>query len=89
MNPFRRSTLALALMAMSLLSVSVACKREDPQIRELTQKAAEADKTSQQLNQVGSDQQKKLAQAGVNDVKPIAETLQLTEEQKKALEERI
>ncbi len=89
MNPFRRSTLALALMAMSLLSVSVACKREDPQIRELTQKAAEADKTSQQLNQVGSDQQKKLAQAGVNDVKPNAETLQLTEEQKKALEERI
>ncbi len=89
MNPFRRSTLALALMAASLLMVSTACKREDPQIRELTQKAAEADKASQQINQAGSDQQKKLAQAGVNDVKPNAETLQLTDDQKKALEERI
>jgi hypothetical protein len=89
MNPFRRSTLALALMAASLLMVSTACKREDPQIRELTQKAAEADKASQQLNQAGSEQQKKLAQAGVNDVKPNAETLQLSDEQKKALEERI
>ena len=89
MNPFRRSTLALVLLAASLLTVSTACKREDPQIRELTQKAAEADKASQQINQVGGEQQKKLAQAGVNDVKPNAETLQLTEEQKKALEERI
>jgi predicted nuclease with TOPRIM domain len=89
MNPFRRSTLALALLAASLLMVSTACKREDPQIRELTQKAAEADKTRQQLNQAGSDEQKKLAQAGVNDIKPNTETLQLTDEQKKALEERI
>jgi hypothetical protein len=89
MNPFRRSTLALALMAASLLTVSTACKREDPQIRELTEKAAQADKASQQLNQAGSDQQKKLTQAGVNDVKPNAETLQLTDDQKKALEERI
>jgi predicted nuclease with TOPRIM domain len=89
MNPFRRSTLALVLMAASLMMVSTACKREDPQIRELTQKAAEADKAGQQLNQAGSEQQKKLAQAGVNDIKPNTETLQLTDEQKKALEERI
>ena len=89
MNPFRRSTLALAVLAASLLMVSTACKREDPQIRELTQKAAEADKASQQINQASSEQQKKLAQAGVNDVKPNAETLQLTDDQKKALEERI
>jgi hypothetical protein len=89
MHPFRRSTLALALMAAPLMMVGTACKREDPQIRELTQKAAEADKTSQQVNQAASEEQKKLAQAGVNDVKPNAETLQLTDEQKKALEERI
>jgi hypothetical protein len=89
MNPFRRSTLALALMAASLLMVSTACKREDPQIRELTQKAAEADKASQQVSQAASEEQKKLAQAGVNDVKPNTETMQLTDEQKKALEERI
>ena len=89
MNPFRRSTLALALMAASLLVVAPACKREDPQIRELTQKAAEADKASQERNQAGAEEQKKLAQAGANDIKPNAETLQLTDEQKKALEERI
>ena len=89
MNLVRRPTLALALMAASLLMVSTACKREDPQIRELTQKAAEADKANQQLNQAGTEQQKKLAQAGVNDIKPNAETLQLTPDQKKALEERI
>ena len=89
MNPFRRTTLALALMALPLVLVSTACKREDPQIRELTQKAAEADKTSQQLNQAGSEEQKKLAQAGVNDIRPNTETLQLTDDQKKALEERI
>jgi predicted nuclease with TOPRIM domain len=89
MNLFRRSTLALALMAGPLLVVSTACKREDPQIQELTKKAAEADKASQQLNQVGGEQQKKLAQAGVNDIKPNTETMQLTDEQKKALEERI
>ncbi|WP_306591309.1 hypothetical protein [Geothrix sp. 21YS21S-4] len=93
MSFFRRPTsplaLALALTASSLLTVSTACKREDPQIRELTEKAAEADKAGQQLNQAGADQQKKLAQAGVNDIRPNAETLQLTDEQKKALEERI
>jgi len=89
MNLFRRPTLALALLAASFLMVSTACKREDPQIKELTEKAAEADKAGQQLNQAGSDQQKKLAQAGVNDIKPNAETLQLSDEQKKALEERI
>jgi uncharacterized coiled-coil DUF342 family protein len=79
----------LSLMTASFLLVMPACKREDPQIRELTQKAAEADKTSQQISQEGSEQQKRLAQAGVNDIKPNTETLQLTDEQKKALEERI
>jgi DNA repair exonuclease SbcCD ATPase subunit len=89
MHLFRRPTLALALLAASALTISVACKREDPQIRELTQKAAEADKANQQLNQAGSEQQKRLSQAGANDIRPNAETLQLTDEQKKALEERI
>jgi hypothetical protein len=82
----RRSLLAgLA----SVFMLFTACKREDPQIRELTEKAAAADKASQQLQQAGSEQQKKLQQAGVNDIRPNADTLQLTEEQKKALEERI
>jgi hypothetical protein len=82
----RRSLLAGLASVFMLLT---ACKREDPQIRELTEKAAAADKASQQLQQAGSEQQKKLQQAGVNDIRPNADTLQLTEEQKKALEERI
>jgi predicted nuclease with TOPRIM domain len=82
----RRSLLA---GLTSVFMIFTACKREDPQIRELTEKAAAADKASQQLQQAGSEQTKKLQQAGVNDVKPNADTLQLTEEQKKALEERI
>lgn len=86
---FRRSSLMLSLMAASFLLVTPACKREDPQIRELTQKAAEADKTSQQISQEGADQQKRLAQAGVNDIRPNPETMQLTDEQKKVLEDRI
>ena len=89
MNPFRRVALVLALLAVPSLVLTVACKREDPQIRELTQKAAEADKAGQQLAQAGGAPQTKLAQAGVNDVKPNAETLLLTDDQKKALEERI
>lgn len=89
MNPFRRMALVLALLAVPSLVLTIACQREDPQIRELTQKANEADRAGQQLAQAGSDQQKKLAQAGVNDVKPNAETLLLTDDQKKALEERI
>ena len=89
MNPFRRMALVLALLAVPSLVLTTACKREDPQIRELTQKANEADRAGQQLAQAGTEQQKKLAQAGVNDVKPNAETLLLTDDQKKALEERI
>ena len=80
---------SLAAAAASMLLLFTACKREDPQIRELTQKAAEADKASQQRSQAGSEQQKKLAQAGVSDVRVNAETMQLSDEQKKALEERI
>ena len=86
---FGRSSMMLSLMTASFLLVMPACKREDPQIRELTQKAAEADKTSQQISQAGAEQQKRLSQAGVTDIKPGTETLQLTDEQKKALEERI
>ena len=84
-----RSSLVLSLLAASFLLLMPACKREDPQIRELTQKAAEADKMGQQVSQAGAEQQKRLAQAGVNDIKPNTETMQLTDEQKKALEERI
>lgn len=86
---FGRSSLVLSLMAASFLLMMPACKREDPQIRELTQKAAQADKTEQQINQEGAQQQKLLSQAGVNDIRPDTGTMQLTDEQKKVLEDRI
>ena len=86
---FGPSSLAPALVAAALLLVMPACKREDPKIRELTQKAMEADKTTQKISEEGAEQQKRLAQAGVTSVIPNAETMQLTDEQKKVLEERI
>jgi hypothetical protein len=68
-----------------------ACKRsgEDKEIHDLSQKAAELDKLSQQASGAESDEARKLKEAGVNDVKPNASTLQLTDEQKAALEARI
>lgn len=79
-------------LALATLTLTTACKRttsEEKEIKELSQKAAELDKLSQQSNVAGGTQTQKLQQAGVTDVKPNAETMQLTEEQKKALEERI
>ncbi|WP_316412656.1 coiled-coil domain-containing protein [Mesoterricola silvestris] len=74
-----------------MLTVSPACKKtgEDKEINELSQKAAELDKMSQKANVAGSEQTRNLKAAGVNDIRPNAETLQLTPEQKSALEERI
>ena len=81
----------LGALTIVLLATAPACKRtgENKEIRDLSQKAAELDKLSQSANVSAAEQNRKLKEAGVNDVKPNAETLQLTEDQKKALEERI
>ena len=88
-KPFFR--FLLGAVAVAALMLAPACKPsgEDKEIRDLSQKAAELDKLSQQANIAGADQNRKLKEAGVNDVRPNAATLQLTEEQKNALEERI
>jgi hypothetical protein len=82
---------SLAAMTVGLLLLAPACNRsgEDKEIRDLSQKAAELDKLSQQAGGAGAEQTRKLKEAGVNDVRPDAATLQLTEEQKAALEDRI
>ena len=88
----RLQQVLFGLLTVFTLTMAPACKRstgEEKEIKELSQKAAELDKLSQQANTTGGTQSQKLAQAGVNDIKPNSETLQLTEEQKKALEERI
>jgi len=87
----RLFTFSLAALTVGLLLLAPACNRsgEDKEIRDLSQKAAELDKLSQQAGSTASEQTRKLKEAGVNDVRPDAATLQLTEEQKTALEERI
>lgn len=82
----------LGAFTVAALMLAPGCNKKDsenPEIRDLSQKAAELDKLSQKANVSGADQNRKLKEAGVNDVKPNAETLQLTEDQKVALEARI
>ena len=97
---FRSAVLSpfAAIAAMTLLVMTPGCdkfkqKSEDKEIKNLEQKAAELDKLSHQQQQATGAQEEKLkavgAQAGGVDIKPNAETMQLTDEQKKALEERI
>ncbi|BDU73983.1 hypothetical protein METEAL_31570 [Mesoterricola silvestris] len=91
MNASRIARFLFGALAVAMLTVSPACKKtgEDKEINELSQKAAELDKMSQKANVAGSEQTRNLKAAGVNDIRPNAETLQLTPEQKSALEERI
>ena len=97
---FRSAVLSpfAAIAAMTLLVMTPGCdkfkqKSEDKEIKNLEQKAGELDKLNQQQQQATGAQEEKLkavgAQAGGVDIKPNAETMQLTDEQKKALEERI
>jgi hypothetical protein len=66
-----------------------ACQREDPEIRALTEQAAQADEAAQQLRQAWSAQFRRLALVGVRDLRLDASPLLLTAEQKRALEARI
>ncbi|WP_005033445.1 hypothetical protein [Holophaga foetida] len=81
----------VSILALTVLAFTVACNRsvEEKEFQALSKKAAELDALSQKAGTEGAEQQKKLQEAGINDVKPNTETMQLTEDQKKALEERI
>ncbi len=87
-SPFA-ATAAITLLVMAPGCDKFRKKSEDKEIQKLEEKAAELDKLSQQQQQAVGAQDEKLKQAGVTDIKPNAETMQLTDEQKKALEERI
>lgn len=84
-----RRWLAPFLGAASLPMVFVACKREDPQIRALTEKAAQSDEASRQLRQAWSEQFHRLTLARVQNLHFGTALLLLTGEQKKALEARV
>lgn len=80
------------IMTVALLVLSPACKRgsdEPKELRDVAEKVGELDKLTQEANKAGAEQSEKLKAAGVTDVKPDAQTLQLTDEQKAKLEERV
>jgi len=82
----------IGALAVALLALAPACGKKGPEepqeFKDITQKVGEMDKLSQQQNAAGQEQARKLREAGVTDIKP-GETMQLTDEQKKALEERV
>jgi len=84
----RRLFSSLLVMA-SLPTAFVACKREDPEIRALTEKAAQADEAAQQLRQAWGEQFRRLTLAGVKDLQSEANPLLLTDDQKRTLEARV
>ena len=84
-----RSWFGSLLLAASLPTAFLACKHEDPQIRALTKRAAEADEAAQQLRQAWSAQFKRITLAGVKGFRPDASPMLLTDDQKRALEARV
>ena len=84
---FTRHALAAGLVAAVL--VLPGCNRENARIKEQTEKAGQVDQTQQQIQAAGQAQQQNLQKAGVTDVQPNPDTMQLTDDQRKALEERI
>ena len=84
LNPRIRTILAAAAFALML-----ACGKQDTQVKDLAQKAEQAQAVQTQAQQAGQQQQQQLAQAGLKDVKPNPETMQLTPDQKSLLEARL
>ncbi|HJW71981.1 MAG TPA: hypothetical protein VJ486_03930, partial [Geothrix sp.] len=65
------------------------CKHEDPQIRALTEQAAQTDAAAQQLRQAWSEQFRRFGLARIRNLRPGASPMLLTSEQKLALEARV
>lgn len=86
---FRFTRHALAAGLAAAIFVLPGCNRENARIKEQTEKAAQADQAQQQIQSAGQSQQEALKKAGVTDVQPNPDTMQLTDDQRKALEERI
>jgi len=89
-----RTTLSkflLAAAAAAALLVAPACGRTEgeKQVKDLSQKAAELESLNQKAGAASAEEKRKLAQAGVNNVAPNPDTLELTPDQKTALEARI
>ena len=86
MSNERNLVLASLLSAASLLWMQNGCSRKQDQVQAMQQKAEEAEKLDRQLQQAGTEQARKLSEAGL----PAGlNTVNLSEAQKQALEERI
>ncbi|GLH72792.1 hypothetical protein GETHLI_12940 [Geothrix limicola] len=79
----------MASLPALLLVTPLACKREDPQIRALTEQASQADEAAQLLRQAWSAQFRRLDLARIKGLTPGTELMLLTAEQKQALEARV
>jgi hypothetical protein len=77
------------LLAAWLPAAFLACKREDPEIRALTQRAAQADDAAQRLRQAWSDQFHRLTLVRGHGLRFDITPMLLTQDQKRALEARI
>lgn len=84
-----RRWFAPVLVMAGLSTAFLACKREDPRIRALTEKAAQADDAAQQLRQAWVEQFDRLTRAGVKSPPFGTSLMLLTTEQKQALEARV
>ncbi len=89
MKPNTRNPRIMTLMAAALLALTLACGKQDTQVKDMAQTAEQAQTAQQQVQQAGQQQQQALAAAGVKDVKPNPETMQLTPDQKALLEARL
>ena len=90
MHSPRSSSRWIGAVAAGLLLLAPACGRMgDKDVKEQVQKAEEVDKLDQQLHAAGTAESRKLAEAGLTSVAPDPRTLQLTPEQKTALEARV
>lgn len=85
----RGSWAGLLVAGAVAASASLACRREDPQVRALTEQAVQADEASAQLRQAWSDQLRRFGLARIKGLDPREEPLCLTPEQRTALEARL
>jgi hypothetical protein len=91
MAPNRFKYVLLGAFAAAALLLAPACGQTggEKDVKEMAQKAQEVDKLNQQAAKASTDEARKLAEAGVKDVAPNPATLQLSPEQREALEARI
>lgn len=89
MAPRGRRLLIAFLAATMIPLAGLACRREDPEVRALTERASHADEAAQQLRQLWSEQLRRLNLAGLRTPRPDEDPLLLTLEQKRALELRV